>query len=220
MLSLLIETATERGMVAILESEKILFHKELPYGLNSSKYMLSAIDEGLSELGLTAARLSFVGTGVGPGSFTGIRVAVATAQAIAYAVKIPVIGISTLECFSPKVDGPFAVCVDAKIGGLYLLTAAKIAGNIIDVTIPAILPIEDFCKEIQGIDTIVTPNSTLIRPKIENYSQDVQLKWQELAPDPCLMGKIANEKFKNGQKSVNGHVELLYLRKSQAEENK
>ncbi|MBA2728990.1 MAG: tRNA (adenosine(37)-N6)-threonylcarbamoyltransferase complex dimerization subunit type 1 TsaB [Parachlamydiaceae bacterium] len=220
MLSLLIETATERGIVSILESDRVRFHRALPYGLNSSKYMLSAINEGLTLLGLTATNLSFVAAGVGPGSFTGIRVAVATAQAIGYAVKIPIIGISTLECFAPINDGPFAVCIDAKMGGVYYVTGVKLEGNIFDVSKPAILPIEKICDKIESITTIVTPNSSMLRPKIEKFCGEGHWEWQELAPDPCLMGKIANEKLMWGQSSKNSTLELLYLRKSQAEETK
>jgi tRNA threonylcarbamoyladenosine biosynthesis protein TsaB len=220
MLSLLIETATERGMIAILESDRILFHRELPYGLNSSKYMLSAINEGLAHLDITATNLSFAVAGVGPGSFTGIRVAVATVQAIGYAVKIPIIGISTLECFSPTNDGHFAVCIDAKMGGVYFLTANKIEGNIIDVSKPAILPLEEICDKLHEIPTIVTPNALLLKPKLEKLCGNAHWEWQEHAPDPCLMGKIANEKLMWGQASKNSTLELIYLRKSQAEEMK
>lgn len=218
MLSLLIETATERGIVAVLESDRVLFKKELPYGTNSAKLMPAAIQEGLQLLGLIASNLSFVAAGVGPGSFTGIRVAAAAAQSIAYAVKIPVIGIPTLACFSPDSDGPFAVCIDAKIGGVYIMTAKKLQSRIVEASVPMLTSIEEAAMALKEFPTIVTPNSSALRPKLEKIWPDATWSWEELAPDPVLMGNLAHEKLLWGQAAKHGALDLLYLRKSQAEE--
>ena len=121
MLTLLIEASTERGMIAILDKENILFHEELPFGYNNSKYLLPTIEKALHVTNLSVKQLSTIAVGIGPGSYTGIRIAAATAKALSYACKIPLVGICTLEGFVPNRDGSFATIIDAKISGTYLI---------------------------------------------------------------------------------------------------
>jgi tRNA threonylcarbamoyl adenosine modification protein YeaZ len=217
--SLLIETATERGIVSIMDGEKSLFHVDLPYGLNSSKFMLSAIRQGLNELNINAKDLSLVAVGIGPGSFTGIRVAAATAQSIAYASGIPVIGVSTLACFAPSVDGKYAVIIDAKIGGVYMLTATMQSGDIIGSSEPVVLPLAELTQAIDGLGCIVTPNSQIIRPKFETIYGSA-IAWEESAPNSQLMSRLAQAKIQSGAGDTQNTLDLQYLRKSQAENNR
>lgn len=225
MYSLLIETATERGIVSLMQGSECLFHRDLPYGLSNSKFLLPAIAEGLKLSDVGAKELSFVAVGIGPGSYTGIRVAVATAQAIAYGVRIPLIGVSTLTCFAPREEGRFAVLIDAKIGGVYVLTGRRLPSGEVVVDSPAaIVPIAKLFGLLDGIASIVTPNATVLRPKLEAFpgapSSLKEWRWEESAPIPHLMGKVADEMLLRGNVTKQGPLDLLYLRKTQAEENR
>ncbi len=74
------------------------------------------IDEVLRAGGVAPADLDAVAVGIGPGAFTGLRVGLATAQALGAALEIPVYGVSTLDvvAFATGRTEPFAVVTDAR----------------------------------------------------------------------------------------------------------
>ncbi len=61
-----------------------------------ARVLLQLIDDMLAETGRVSADIAAVVTGIGPGTFTGVRIAVATARALALALEVPVLGVSTL----------------------------------------------------------------------------------------------------------------------------
>lgn len=217
---LILETSTERSVVFLMENNRLLYGKELPFGLNNSKYLVPAIHEGLSSTGILASGLKFIAVGVGPGSYTGIRVGAMAAKAIAYAAKIPLIGISTLKGFVPDSDCRFAVLIDAKIAGAYILLGEKKNGQIIYKTEPKAEQLQLLEPLLTSIDVIVTPQNKLLKPKLDALYPDHLWHWQLSSPNPHQMEKLALEAVKKGDFSLDGSLELLYLRKTQAEYEK
>jgi tRNA threonylcarbamoyladenosine biosynthesis protein TsaB len=59
--------------------------------------LLGLVDEALAAVGLELGELDRLGVGVGPGSFTGLRIGIATARALAQAADLPLAGVSTLD---------------------------------------------------------------------------------------------------------------------------
>ena len=68
---------------------------------------MAVIDKALGEAGVTYADLGAIAVSVGPGSFTGIRVGVSAARGLALALKIPAIGVTTLEALAAEVATAF-----------------------------------------------------------------------------------------------------------------
>jgi tRNA threonylcarbamoyladenosine biosynthesis protein TsaB len=217
MLTLLIETSTERGVVAILEGLKLISKIELPFGLSNSSYLLPAIENQSHTHRLTIKDFQLIVVGVGPGSYTGIRVAATTAKSLAYASRLPLIGVCSLEGFTPENEGPFAALIDAKIGGAYLLKGMMQKGKCSYSVAPAVFPLEKLQVELQDITTIVTPNSKIIKTKLEELFPDSNWKWEECCPNPIQIVATGIYKFENGIASDVNSLELLYLRKTQAE---
>lgn len=220
MFNLLLETSSERGIAAILDRGSLLYLKELPYGLNNSKYLVPAIQEGFEKLKISAKDLAYIGVGIGPGSYTGIRVGAMTAKAMAYASKIPLVGICTLACFRPNIDCHFAAILDAKIGGAYFLKGVCKNETVTYTSQPQVCELASIGKHLQDVQVLVTPNSKILRPKMEVQYPAMSWEWQEKAPDPVQMGRIALDKFQKGEVSLDGRLELMYLRKTQAEMEK
>lgn len=85
--------------------------------------ILSAIDRCLARLGLTPGDLDLIGVGVGPGSFTGIRIAVSTARMLAQVLGKPLVGLPTHLLYAVSIpaeegDG-ILVAFDAKKGRVF-----------------------------------------------------------------------------------------------------
>lgn len=217
MLTLLIDTSTERGIVALLKNLTVLFHEELPVGYSGSQFLLPTIERGLEQTRLKLNQLNLIAVGVGPGSYTGMRIGAMVAKSFTYACQLPLTGVCSLKGFVPQEDGPFAVLVDAKLSGVYLLTGKKIGNEIEYTSEPSICSIAELGTHLTSLHTLITPNAIRLKPLIQSHYPKQQWKWMELAPNPIQMALISNHQMQQGHFSRDGTLELLYLRKTQAE---
>lgn len=92
-----VDTSTSYGSVAVARPGAILFEARLPERAEHARDLLTRIDEMLRSAGLEIRAFEGIGVAVGPGSFTGVRVGMATAKGLGYALRVGVAGISTLE---------------------------------------------------------------------------------------------------------------------------
>ena len=120
---LAIETATQRGSVAVCDGDAV-FQVQLDEATGSSRQIYRAIAEALDRASLQRQDLQCIAFGNGPGSFTGVRVATSVAQALAFALAIPVIPVSTLAAIAVEAGRsrgmePVAACLDARMGEVY-----------------------------------------------------------------------------------------------------
>jgi tRNA threonylcarbamoyl adenosine modification protein YeaZ len=113
-ISLVIDTATDRTIVGVLDGEEILFQS----------YAEGATDHGRAVSDLVAQALANnpsptqVVVGMGPGPFTGLRVGVSFAQTFALAREIPVIGICSLDAIAIDQES-YTVAIDARRKEIY-----------------------------------------------------------------------------------------------------
>lgn len=131
---LALSTSTSRGSAALLQDTA---PGGGPPAVTASAYadlqghaerIFEAIDAVLSEAGLPRSAIDAIACDVGPGSFTGVRVGVASAKGIALALGVPLVGAGSLEAmaaaaFAEGVAGPGDVVVpaiDAKKGEIFL----------------------------------------------------------------------------------------------------
>lgn len=94
-----IDTSTMTGGVALLAGEELMGESVLNISSTHSERLLPALEKLLEDAGLRAADLGVISTVVGPGSFTGLRIGVATAKGLSYALNLPAVGVTTLEAF-------------------------------------------------------------------------------------------------------------------------
>lgn len=89
-------------------------------GVSHSETLMSLIDGALSDAGVPKNQLEAVAVDVGPGSFTGVRIGVSCANAIAFALGIPVLPVYSLNALCAEHgDGPCAALIDCRNGNCY-----------------------------------------------------------------------------------------------------
>lgn len=113
---LALDTATTRSSVALLEGGDMCAEVRLRSVQTHSKELLHSVDFILDRVGWKLADLNLVAVGSGPGSFTGIRIGVATGLGIAHSLDIPFVEISGLDAIANQVshlDGHIGVAMDA-----------------------------------------------------------------------------------------------------------
>ncbi len=102
---LALETATKVCSVAILEDNKVLIEKTVNSSQNHSEVLLDLIQEALKSADLAVSDIDEFAISSGPGSFTGLRVACATAKAFAFTEKAWVYEVSTLDSLAYNAVG-------------------------------------------------------------------------------------------------------------------
>jgi len=120
---LAVESATLSGGVALLDDDRLLGEITLNIAITHSERLMSAVDRLLADCGLAPADLGGLAVSVGPGSFTGLRVGLATVKALAMALDLPVAPVPTLDALAarlPFADAPVCPILDARKGEVYL----------------------------------------------------------------------------------------------------
>lgn len=120
MKTIAIDTALSSGSVAALEGERVVEVRFSPAQAHARR-VAAALAEATAELGWRVADAELVAVIRGPGSFTGLRVGIATAKGIAWAGGMPVIGVSGFEVVAAAAasTAPIHVAFDAGRGDLF-----------------------------------------------------------------------------------------------------
>jgi tRNA threonylcarbamoyl adenosine modification protein YeaZ len=216
MLSLILDASTDRGVIAISNGEEILFSKALAFGYQNSKYLLSELEQAFKVLGLETKDLQLMIAGVGPGSYTGIRVGAMVVKTLSFVHRIPLVAVSSLMGFIPEQEGKFAVLLDAKIGGVYLLKGMREGDQVTYLADPILCALDKLSVFLEDVSIILGPTILALKKKIEPLLNG-EKKWQEIGPNPSHLQKLGQKKFEQGDYSRDGQLELIYLRKTQAE---
>lgn len=116
---LALDTCCGLFSIALIEDGKLLYFCEHSEPNQQSSLLLPYIEKGLKQTGLVFSDLTHLAVTIGPGSFTGIRIGLAAAQGIALHLKIPIIGVTTLEALAYKKNGEILVTIEAGRGQYY-----------------------------------------------------------------------------------------------------
>ena len=127
---LILETSTTQCSVALAEQGKAVAWKEerADQGYIHAERLMPLVDEVMKEHGWTPSQLDAIAVSGGPGSFTGLRIGVATAKGLCHALNVPLIALDTLhllavqgERLDPKLQ-PRVAMIDARRMEVYAAT--------------------------------------------------------------------------------------------------
>ncbi len=120
---LALETATLAGSVALLDGDRVVGQTLLDITLTHSERLMAMVDRLLGDCGVEPRGLDALAVSVGPGSFTGLRVGVATAKGLGLGLGLPVAVVPTLDAMAailPFADAPVVPILDARKSEVYL----------------------------------------------------------------------------------------------------
>ncbi|MGO5029423.1 tRNA (adenosine(37)-N6)-threonylcarbamoyltransferase complex dimerization subunit type 1 TsaB [Candidatus Agathobaculum pullicola] len=119
---LALESSAVSASVALTEDEKLIAQSFQNCGLTHSRTLLPMVEGLLQNCGLTLDEVDAIAVAHGPGSFTGVRIGVATVKGLALGADKPCIGVSTLEAMAygaHALDGRLCCVMDARAGQVY-----------------------------------------------------------------------------------------------------
>ncbi len=138
---LALDTSTVRGSVALLAGRQVVAELRLCSSATHSVRLLRAIKFLLAEAGWRLPQLGLIAAGLGPGSFTGVRIGVATSLGLAQALEIPFAGVSCLDALAHRIglpDGRIEVILDAQRGQVYHAGYVRRHGRVRRISPPAL----------------------------------------------------------------------------------
>ena len=220
---LAIETATEVGGVAILEGDRLLHEVTLGEEASYNSALLPAIDRSLRACGRTLEEITAIALSVGPGSFTGRRVGLATALGLCFGTERTIVPVQTLAALSLHASGAprVAPMLDARKGqvysGLYGPEGEALVPDRVTDPLPWLRSLEG-----QGPTVLLGPGAHLYRNEIETVLGvqarvlPVELGW----PRAGTVGRLGARLWASGGARPPAEIELLYLRPAEAEERR
>ena len=232
---LAIETTEKRGSVAAALDGKVLQYHELPDGLRSAQSLVPTIQMALHQVDWPIKSLDVIAVAIGPGSFTGLRVGLATARMLAYAVGAKLIGINTLQAIAANVcfaqtgaEGQnITTAVDAQRGEVsaqtFRLTPSRYLVRELypePIDERRLLTFADWW-ELARFDTHICFAgpilSKIVAPKPDNVQLLDESLWQ---PNATGVGRLAWERLYSGESDDLLTLQPFYSRPSAAEEKK
>lgn len=207
---LAIETSGTLCGAAILEDEKLIDKIELENGLTHSQNLMPIIKDLLEKNNFKISDFETFVCDIGPGSFTGIRIGIATIKAFSDSLNIPCIGISSLEALAYNINNNSnLVCsiLDCKNDNCYFALYEFKNGSYIEVESPC-------AKSKQEVLNLL--NEKYADKKMIFVGNGIPEKSSDFYLDIYNLGIAGFKKFvKNNNKGE--EILPLYLRKPQAQ---
>ena len=238
-----IDSATRSPSVALIEDEVLIDEQSRDKHLTDTRgsdsighcaeTIVPLINSLLEKRHLTAADLSAIAVSIGPGSFTGLRVGLATAKGIAYSGGLPLIGISTLLALAESVknfDGIICSLLDARKNDVYMALFRRGADVLLRLTDDALLPIDTAIEWMRNhlVETstdllcVIGDAAEAHRQKLTSaFAAKMVLKSDHDYPSIAQqVALLARQRLLGGSLDDLGALVPVYLRRPQAEVRK
>ncbi|NLY44174.1 MAG: tRNA (adenosine(37)-N6)-threonylcarbamoyltransferase complex dimerization subunit type 1 TsaB [Clostridiaceae bacterium] len=222
---LAVDTSSIVATVAILEDDKLIGEYVLNHKKTHSQKLMPIISEIMLSAELKASDIDVFAVAIGPGSFTGLRIGVATVKGLAHAVNRPVVGISTLDGLAYNM--PFCrhiICpiMDARRRQVYNALYRWVDDDLMIIEAPRALALEQLIQELKEKNEKVV----FTGDGVEAFKDMLSAGLGDLcafAPASVRMQKASSIAQLALRKALRGETESyltlapFYLRKSQAE---
>lgn len=153
MLILGIETATQQVSVAIGGHEGVLGMFEVSCGRRHAETLIPAVEFLCAQADVQIDEFGAIAVDIGPGLFTGMRAGLAAGKAMAQALRIPMIGISSLDLLAfplRHADRTIAAVIDARKGELFYALYKPVPGGVQRATEPVVGRAADLAADLMA----------------------------------------------------------------------
>jgi len=210
------DTSSPRFSIALLENNKTIDQYE-PKDLNMhSSDLLPAIDKLLSKSSYKIKNIDAFCVGIGPGSFTGLRIGVTTMRALALALEKPIVGVSSIDAIAYNLTGEISrisVIIDAKQSKVYSRFYRHKNKQIMPEAKVRLLSIEELLKKIKTPitflgDGLKVYKDNIISIGLEGISFALESDWY---PKAANIGMLGYEKLRLKKKDNVLKLSPLYI---------
>lgn len=224
-LTLAIESATAEVGCALVGAGGVLASVRVKRQRRHAETLTPAIEFACTQAGISLGEVAVVAVDVGPGLFTGLRVGLATGKAMAAALRVPMIGVSSLDLLAFPVRHSarrIGAVIDARRGELFYACYRQVPGGVQRLTEPTVGTPADLAAELEatteehllvGDGAIRYADQLVIGPRIE--LGDVSLAH----PSVVALGHLARAQALREEWVQPWELDAVYLRPPDAEIN-
>ena len=219
-----LDSATEVASCAIIEDSKLLGEVIINYKMQHSKTLLPIIDSLLNSLDLTLKDIDGFVVSKGPGSFTGLRIGMATIKGFSQGTKKPFVSVSTLDslaynmCYTGGIVCPI---LDALRGNIYTALYTFSGTDFITISDYMIISAEELISLLKKhnspicfIGDGIIKHGALLKESLPNVSfAPANLNLARASS----LGEIGLKRLSKGKQDSIYDASPMYLRKPQAE---
>lgn len=226
MIVLGLDTSTRVGGAAVVGPEGLLGEYTLNVEATHAERLLPAVNQLLKDTGLS--RVEGVAVALGPGSYTGLRIGVTAAKVLAYAWRVPMVGVGTLDALAWQLSGNAGiVCplLDARRGRVYG-AIYRMSGGLEAPPRPLFGPVnvtgEELLDHIAALDGPVVFTGDGLRPLAHIIERRLGERWVRipLGLEQLRSGSVASLGrllLSQGEAVDPFQIQPEYLRKAEAE---
>ncbi len=221
---LLIETSAKICSAALAVDGKVVFSKKNDEGMAHARLLPGFVDEVLKNLG--GAKIDAVAVSSGPGSYTGLRIGVATAKGLAFGYDAPLIAVPTLELLAYTVKSSVEVEKDALICPMIDARRMEVYSQLFDADVKeagetqAEIITEDSYKELlqTGKKVYFAGDGSAKCSGVITSENAVFV--DSIEPDAANMAELAERRLRNGEFVDVAYFEPFYLKDFVATQSK
>jgi len=219
---LALETTALSASVAAFDTGQMIANRPCAEGQRSAQSLAPAIQDLLQQVGWQPNQVDLVALPIGPGSFTGLRVGVATAKTFAYAVGAEVIGLDTMQVIAAQVPASLtavSVVLDAQRQQLFAASFQRDANGTMICNLPTqIVDADKWLADLPPNTTLNGPVLEKIGDRLPPHVRAVEKHWW--APQAATVGQLAHDQYVAGRRDDLWRLAPKYYRKSAAEERR
>ena len=213
-----VDTSSAICSVALLEDENLIDERNLDDGKTHSENLMPLVDELLKSNNIEPKDINLIACCPGPGSFTGIRIGVATVKPFAEVLGIKIASVTSLEALARNVENPvgktIVSLIDARNNQVYAGIFDENYNKILEYTADDINIIIENLKKYDNI-VFVGNGAELHKSLLSTLSNSSF--YPNNKQSAVSLGKIGYKKFLNNDLCTADTFLPIYLRKSQAE---
>lgn len=223
---LALDTSTNVATCAILEDDTIIGEYSCNKGKTHSQSLMPMIDTLLKRVGFKASDMDAFAASVGPGSFTGLRIGVTTAKAMAFAAEKPVMSVYTLDALAwnlPLSKAILCPVIDARNNQVFTALYKFVNGKLDRLTDYLGIHINELADIIGPMDGEVVFLGDACRLHKDFFIEKLGER-AAIAPPNAVSARaasvavLAGKMFLEGKSGSSYEMVPFYLRKSQAEQ--
>ena len=209
---LVIEGSTPQISIAVKTPEKI--YQESEHCRNISDNILALIERVLKKTVLNIKKIDILSAGIGPGSFTGLRIVCSLLKGFELVLKKPLITISSFYAVAAQhieEKEKIAVIKDAKRGLVYGTVFQKKNGQIKHLIPEALFDLKDFVKKHTDTECVFSGESCCFKDTIKNILPEATIIPEIIYPQASLLLSGILNKLQQGNFTPFDKLEPLYL---------
>lgn len=220
MLILAIETSTQICSLALLRDKKVLAEWYVQSGRTHSTGIMYQLNGLLERSKIAKSELQAIAVNIGPGSFTGLRIGLSLGKALAIALNIPIIGVSSdkvLACAGELTTDYLAVLIDAQRDNFYY-TLYKCSNNrqtLLAAT--RVAHVRDIEAELSDLGQRVLLTGDYNERLFTEFDNRCILPEHVRLPRATNLGILATELLVSGQQDSAYTLGINYIKPSEAE---